>query len=48
MHPKTYQERRPEWSSHCAWCNEEFDHIIELLAHADERHVTASEAPPAA
>jgi hypothetical protein len=46
--PKIDQFRHTEWSSHCRWCNEKFAHIIELLAHVDERHLTTTVALPAA
>jgi hypothetical protein len=48
MHPKIDDSVRPEWPSHCVWCNSEFAHIIELLAHVDELHLTTTGAPPAA
>ena len=39
------ESKRPEGPLDCAWCKAEFVHIVELLAHVDERHLAAPVAP---
>ena len=46
--PNTEYERRVKSPLDCAWCKVEFAHIVELLAHVEERHLAISVARVAA
>jgi hypothetical protein len=48
VHADTKNERSAKAPLDCAWCHDEFPHIVELLAHVDERHLPTALAPRAA
>jgi hypothetical protein len=48
MHPNAESKRGAKSPLDCAWCKVEFVHIVELLAHVDERHLAVAAASTAA